>query len=83
MVHLCSVQPYMYTVCFCSADCLAQCFTVHALSFPLQQSPYEGRIYSLRIKCGTKYPDEPPTVKFCTKVHMVGVGGTGEVSTAI
>ena len=48
--------------------------------FPCQ-CPYEGRIYSLKIDCGPNYPDEPPKVKFLTRINLPGVGVTGEVSS--
>ena len=43
------------------------------------QTPYEGRIYSLRVECGSTYPDKPPVVKFLTRINMPGIGRSGEV----
>ncbi|XP_041378882.1 ubiquitin-conjugating enzyme E2 variant 2-like [Gigantopelta aegis] len=43
------------------------------------RSPYEGRMYSLRVECGPKYPDEPPVVRFLSRINLPGVTGTGEV----
>jgi len=31
---------------------------------------HENRIYSLKIQCGDKYPDEPPTVQFLNRVNL-------------
>jgi len=34
------------------------------------QTVYENRIYSLRIQCGKKYPDEPPIIQFTSRVNL-------------
>lgn len=30
-------------------------------------------MFSLKIECGPNYPDEPPKVKFISKIHMSAV----------
>jgi len=42
-------------------------------------SPFEGRIYSLQIKCGESYPDSAPTLRFRTRVALPCVTDTGAV----
>lgn len=42
-------------------------------------STHENRIYSLTIVCGEKYPDEPPKVKFVSKVNLPCVDSDGTV----
>ncbi|KIK59575.1 hypothetical protein GYMLUDRAFT_44530 [Collybiopsis luxurians FD-317 M1] len=37
---------------------------------------HENRIYSLKISCGTEYPDAPPTVSFISKVNLPFVDQT-------
>ena len=38
-------------------------------------------MYSLRMECGDKYPDEPPSIRFVTRINMSGVhANTGMVN---
>lgn len=34
---------------------------------------FENRIYTVSLLCGDKYPQQPPTVRFITKVSMHSV----------
>ncbi|MFH4979125.1 hypothetical protein AB6A40_005834 [Gnathostoma spinigerum] len=45
------------------------------------QTPFEQRMYFLRIECGENYPNEAPSVRFTTKININGVDpNTGIVS---
>eukprot|EP00210_Caulerpa_lentillifera_P005445 g5207.t1 len=41
---------------------------------------FDGRIYSLKIHCGLRYPDEPPEVHFLTKINLSCVLADGKVN---
>lgn len=45
------------------------------------QTVFENRMFSLKIDTGMKYPDEPPTLRFLTRINLTGVDKNGEVST--
>lgn len=37
------------------------------------QTVHEGRIYQLKLFCGQDYPDNPPSVRFQTRINMTCV----------
>jgi ubiquitin-protein ligase len=43
------------------------------------QTPYEGRIYTLKVHCGDRYPEESPIVRFQTRINLTGVAANGSV----
>lgn len=45
------------------------------------RTSYEGRMYQLRIECGSEYPEKPPTVRFLTKINMKGIDANGRVNS--
>jgi len=47
-----------------------------------QNTNLGDRIYNLRIKCGAKYPDEPPLVWFVQKINMPGVAANGALTVS-
>ncbi|KAK1309178.1 Ubiquitin-conjugating enzyme E2 variant 1D [Acorus calamus] len=38
-----------------------------------QNTVHEGRIYQLKLFCDLDYPDNPPTVRFQTRINMTCV----------
>eukprot|EP00123_Amoebidium_parasiticum_P000701 comp11571_c0_seq1/m.6048 comp11571_c0_seq1/g.6048 ORF comp11571_c0_seq1/g.6048 comp11571_c0_seq1/m.6048 type:complete len:140 (-) comp11571_c0_seq1:180-599(-) len=43
------------------------------------RSQYENRIYSLKIHCGDKYPEQPPVVTFITRANLTFLDANGRV----
>ncbi|KAL3860308.1 hypothetical protein ACJMK2_010447 [Sinanodonta woodiana] len=43
------------------------------------RTPYENRIYNLKLECGPHYPNKPPIIKFVTKIKLHCVSDAGLV----
>merc|ERR1712151_370457 len=44
-------------------------------------TPYDNRIYSIEVTCGSMYPDEPPVLRFINRIQMGGVSDDGSPGT--
>ncbi|KAL3285229.1 ubiquitin-conjugating enzyme E2 variant 2 [Coccinella septempunctata] len=40
------------------------------------RTPYENRMYSVKIECGQRYPDDSPTAKFISRINMNCINST-------
>lgn len=78
----CPPCPGHVTRCVRSVD---QCFVRTELSpRHATQTAHDSRIYCLKIYCGESYPQQPPVVRFVSRINMTCVNqSTGEVRASI
>ena len=80
------IEPYYYNLAKTKKDSqrsVDHVVTCVFITFLSPQCVYEGRMYSLKIECGNRYPDEAPKVKFVTRINFPGVNEIGDVRTAV
>jgi len=44
------------------------------------RTPFENRMYQIKVTCGGKYPDEAPLLKFLTKINISFIASDGTVN---
>lgn len=62
------------------SECINQLMYCLIVTF---QTCYEGRMYQLRIECGSEYPEKAPSACFLTKINMKGIDPNGRVCQLI
>jgi len=40
------------------------------------KTPYENKMYSIKLECGPNYPDKPPVLRFLSRISMTCVNST-------
>lgn len=46
-------------------------------------TPFDGRLYELRITCGSDYPIAPPKVRFISRINLASVSSLGVVENSL
>lgn len=47
------------------------------------RTPYENRMYSVKIECGQRYPDDSPVAKFISRINMNCINSTSGVVSSV
>jgi ubiquitin-protein ligase len=72
-----------YRMCVCTHRHIHTHVECNAQFVFFSQTPYENRMYSLKIECGQRYPDESPSAKFISRINMNCVNTTNGMVSRI